>query len=70
MQYAYISSLQSIFDCLKLSRVTDRLQLNQDLAAANAFQRRFFAGETGLDDFRTLADLLPISPNFDIPISD
>ena len=40
------------------------------LAAANAFRRRFFAGETGPDEFRTLADLPPIPPSFDTPASD
>lgn len=40
------------------------------LAAADAFRRRFFAGETGPDEFRTLADLPPIPPSFDTPASD
>lgn len=40
------------------------------LAAAESFRRRFFAGETGPDEFRTLADLPPIPPSFDTPISD
>ena len=40
------------------------------LAAADAFRRRFFAGETGPDEFRALADLPPIPPSFDTPISD
>lgn len=35
------------------------------LAAAEALRRRFFAGETGPDEFRTLADLPPIPPSFD-----
>ena len=40
------------------------------LAAADAFRRRFFAGETGPDEFRTLAELPPIPPSFDTPASD
>ena len=40
------------------------------LAAADAFRRRFFAGETGPDEFRTLADLPPIPPSFDTPASE
>ncbi len=50
----------------------DRTAAGEDacLAAADAFRRRFFAGETGPDEFRTLADLPPIPPSFDTPISD
>ncbi|AKA21953.1 hypothetical protein [Pseudomonas chlororaphis] len=36
-------------------------------AAAEAFRRRFFAGQTGPDEYRTLADLPPIPPSFDEP---
>ncbi|WP_445954468.1 hypothetical protein [Thauera sp. SDU_THAU2] len=50
----------------------DRTAAGEDAcqAAADAFRRRFFAGETGPDEFRTLADLPPIPPSFDTPISD
>ncbi|MBX5893067.1 hypothetical protein ISE53_10440 [Pseudomonas aeruginosa] len=40
------------------------------LAAAEAFRRRFFAGQTGPDEYRTLAELPPIPPTFDEPIGD
>lgn len=40
------------------------------LAATDAFRRRFFAGESGPDELRTLADLPPIPPSFDTPASD
>ena len=36
-------------------------------AAAEVFRRRFFAGQTGPDEYRTLADLPPIPPSFDEP---
>ena len=36
-------------------------------AAAEAFRRRFFSGEAGPDEYRTLADLPPIPPSFDEP---
>ncbi|OJZ06104.1 MAG: hypothetical protein BGP20_08940 [Thiobacillus sp. 63-78] len=36
-------------------------------AAAEAFRRRFFSGETGPDEYRTLTDLPPIPPSFDEP---
>lgn len=39
-------------------------------AAAEAFRRRFFAGQTGPDEYRTLADLPPIPPSFDTPADD
>ena len=34
-------------------------------AAAEAFRRRFFAGQTGPDEYQTLAELPPIPPSFD-----
>ncbi|MFM1355571.1 hypothetical protein WFP15_13770 [Yersinia enterocolitica] len=57
---------------LRAQCAADRTTAGEDacLAAADAFRRRFFAGETGPDEFRTLADLLPIPPSFDTPISD
>ncbi|WP_182120257.1 hypothetical protein [Acidovorax sp. FHTAMBA] len=36
-------------------------------AAAEAFRRRFFAGQTGPDEYQTLAELPPIPPSFDAP---
>lgn len=39
-------------------------------AAADAFRRRFFAGQTGPDEYRTLAELPPIPPSFDTPAAD
>lgn len=35
--------------------------------AAEAFRRRFFSGEAGPDEYRTLADLPPIPPSFEEP---
>ncbi|RXT98572.1 hypothetical protein [Pseudomonas syringae] len=57
---------------LRAQCAADRTVAGEDacLAAADAFRRRFFAGETGPDEFRPLADLPPIPPSFDIPISD
>ena len=39
-------------------------------AAAEAFRRRFFSGETGPDEFRTLTDLPPIPASFDESIGE
>ncbi len=36
-------------------------------AAAEAFRRRFFSGQSGPDEFQTLADLPPIPPSFEEP---
>ena len=57
---------------LRAQCAADRTAAGEDacLAAADAFRRRFFAGETGPDEFRALADLPPIPPSFDTPISD
>ena len=54
---------------LRAQCAADRTAAGEDacLAAADAFRRRFFAGETGRDEFRTLADLPPIPPSFDTP---
>ncbi|WP_416246311.1 hypothetical protein [Castellaniella sp.] len=43
----------------------DRQAAGEDTcrAAAEAFRRRFFAGQTGPDEYRTLADLPPIPPS-------
>ncbi|HDK5969943.1 TPA: hypothetical protein M2P60_001759 [Klebsiella pneumoniae] len=57
---------------LRAQCAADRTTVGEDacLAAAEAFRRRFFAGETGPDEFRALADLPPIPPSFDTPIRD
>ena len=57
---------------LRVQCAADRTAAGEDacLPAADAFRRRFVAGETGPDEFRTLADLPPIPPSFDSPISD
>ncbi|MBV6778785.1 hypothetical protein KWH37_20480 [Xanthomonas campestris pv. carissae] len=39
-------------------------------AAAEAFQQRFFAGHSGPDEYRTLADLPPIPASFDEPMAE
>ena len=39
-------------------------------ATAEAFRQRFFAGQTGPDEYRALADLPPIPPSFDTPADD
>ena len=36
-------------------------------AAADAFRRRFFSGQAGPDEYRTLAELPPIPASFDEP---
>ena len=50
----------------------DRQAAGEDTcrAAAEAFRRRFFAGHTGPDEYRTLAELPPIPASFDTPIDD
>ena len=47
----------------------DRQAAGEDTcrAAAEAFRRRFFSGQTGPDEYQTLADLPPIPPSFDEP---
>ncbi|TEC02096.1 hypothetical protein IPC1598_29410 [Pseudomonas aeruginosa] len=54
---------------LRAQCATDRQAVGEDAcrAAAEAFRRRFFAGQTGPDEYRTLADLPPIPPSFDEP---
>lgn len=44
--------------------------LRAQCAAAEAFRRRFFAGQAGPDEYRTLAELPPIPPSFDTPADD
>ncbi|HHM6954894.1 hypothetical protein [Pseudomonas aeruginosa] len=57
---------------LRAQCVADRQAVGEDacLAAAEAFRRRFFAGQTGPDEYRTLADLPPIPASFDTPTDD
>ena len=57
---------------LRAQCAADRTAAGEDacLAAADAFRRRFFAGETGPDEYASLAELPPIPPSFDTPISD
>ncbi|HHF0026108.1 TPA: hypothetical protein ACPHSP_005873 [Pseudomonas aeruginosa] len=38
--------------------------------AAEAFRRRFFAGQTGPDEYHTLIELPPIPPSFDEPVGE
>lgn len=54
---------------LRAQCASDRQAVGEDAcrAAAEAFRRRFFAGQTGPDEYRTLADLPPIPPSFDEP---
>ncbi|MGG2037412.1 hypothetical protein AB1K01_11435 [Pseudomonas paraeruginosa] len=54
---------------LRARCAADRQAVGEDAcrAAAEAFRRRFFAGQTGPDEYRTLADLPPIPPSFDEP---
>ena len=52
---------------LRAQCATDRQAAGEDAchAAAEAFRRRFFSGEAGPDEYRTLADLPPIPPSFE-----
>ena len=54
---------------LRAQCAADRQATGEDAcrAAAEAFRRRFFSGETGPDEYRTLADLPPIPLSFDEP---
>ncbi|TAM47715.1 MAG: hypothetical protein EPN55_01565 [Gammaproteobacteria bacterium] len=54
---------------LRAQCTTDRQATGEDAcrAAAEAFRRRFFSGEAGPDEYRTLADLPPIPPSFEEP---
>ncbi|WP_066095217.1 hypothetical protein [Xanthomonas massiliensis] len=54
---------------LRTQCAADRQAVGEDAcrAAAEAFRRCFFAGHTGPDEYRTLADLPPIPPSFDEP---
>ena len=60
------------FKALRAQCAADRQAAGEDArrAAAEAFRRRFFAGQTGPDEYRTLAELPPIPPSFDTPADD
>lgn len=57
---------------LRAQCAADRQAAGEDTcrAAAEAFRRRFFAGQTGPDEYRTLAELPPIPASFDTPTDD
>ncbi|EPK7593117.1 TPA: hypothetical protein ACRME3_003170 [Pseudomonas aeruginosa] len=57
---------------LRAQCAADRQAAGEDAcrAAAEAFRRRFFAGQAGPDEYQTLADLPPIPPSFDEPIGE
>ncbi|EPO7629427.1 TPA: hypothetical protein MD708_004693 [Citrobacter freundii] len=54
---------------LRTQCAADRQAVGEDdcRAAAEAFRRRFFSGQTGPDEYRTLAELPPIPASFDEP---
>ena len=54
---------------LRAQCAADRPAVGEDAcrAAAEAFRRRFFCGQTGPDEYQALADLPPIPPSFDAP---
>lgn len=57
---------------LRAQCATDRQAAGEDAcrAAAEAFRRRFFAGQTGPDEYGSLADLPPIPASFDTPADE
>ncbi|MFT4190347.1 MAG: hypothetical protein QM617_02355 [Comamonas sp.] len=57
---------------LRAQCAADRPTVGEDTCrvAAEAFRRRFFAGQTGPDEYRTLAELPPIPASFDTPTDD
>jgi len=57
---------------LRAQCAADRQATGEDAcrAAAEAFRRRFFAGQTGPDEYQTLAEPPPIPPSFDAPADD
>ncbi|WP_053268284.1 hypothetical protein [Pseudomonas chlororaphis] len=54
---------------LRAQCADDRQVVGEDdcRAAAEAFRRRFFSGQAGPDEYRTLAELPPIPASFDEP---
>ena len=59
-------------NALRAQCAADRQTAGEDTcrAAAEAFRRRFFTGQTGPDEYRTLAELPPIPASFDTPTDD
>ena len=57
---------------LRAQCADDRQAVGEDdcRAAAEAFRRRFFSGQAGPDEYRTLAELPPIPASFDEPIGE
>jgi|TARA_Y100000780_G_scaffold142678_1_gene128848 hypothetical protein len=57
---------------LRAQCAADRQAVGEDAcrAAAEAFRLRFFAGDTGPDEYDTLDELPPVPPSFDAPIDD
>ncbi|WP_432778430.1 EexN family lipoprotein [Burkholderia gladioli pv. alliicola] len=57
---------------LRAQCANDRRAVDEDdcRAAADAFRRRFFSGQAGPDEYRTLAELPPIPASFDEPIGE
>lgn len=61
-----------LLKALRAQCATDRQAAGEDdcRAAAEAFRRRFFAGQTGPDEYGSLADLPPIPASFDTPTDE
>lgn len=57
---------------LRAQCADDRQAVDEDdcRAAAEAFRRRFFSGQAGPDEYRTLAELPPIPASFDEPLGE
>ncbi|RLK57616.1 hypothetical protein BCL79_2026 [Stenotrophomonas rhizophila] len=57
---------------LRAQCADDRQAVGEDdcRAAADAFRRRFFSGQAGPDEYRTLAELPPIPASFDEPMGE
>ena len=57
---------------LRAQCADDRQAVGEDdcRAAAEAFRRRFFSGQAGPDEYRTLAELPPIPASFDEPTGE
>ncbi len=57
---------------LRAQCADDRQAVGEDAcrAAVEAFRWRFFSGQAGPDEYRTLAELPPIPASFDEPIGE
>ena len=57
---------------LRAQCATDRQAVGEAAcqAAAEAFRRRFFAGQTGPNEYNTLTNLPSIPPSFDEPVGE